>query len=139
MMPAGLALLAVILLLFRRRRPRAPEGPLAAPSLRAAEKRLQQACAAGDAKAVEDAMLAIGIARWPQAPPPGPAAVARRLGDADLLAAIEALEARRFGPSAESGGAADLQGIWQAYRARGRGHSAARMTSPLPPLYPQQG
>jgi hypothetical protein len=103
---------------------------------RALVDEVQRACAANDPRAVRDALLAWGRATWSDAPPVNAAAVARRLGDGALVAAVKSLDDSLYAPHTSSfDGAAFRRAFDGARRAGTRGGDDSAAV--LPALYPE--
>lgn len=97
---------------------------------------VHQACAANDARAVRDALVAWGRAAWSDAPPANAAAVARRSGDAAFVRAVKSLDDSLYAPHAAAfDGAAFRRAFDAGRRASTSGGADAREV--LPALYPE--
>jgi len=136
---AWMATLGLWLRERRRGRARALGAESARPApvdgIARARSRVQRACRANDPRAAREALLAWGVARWPEDPPRRLDTLARRLGPpaAGLLAELD----RRLyaGEQGSWDGAAAWSGLGPALQTPQRAPKAA--TTPLPALYPQ--
>ena len=97
---------------------------------------VHQACAANDARAVRDAIVAWGRAAWSDAPSASAAAIARRIGDPAFDRAVKSLDDNLYAPQAAAfDGAAFRRAFDSARRATTSG--AADAPEVLPALYPE--
>jgi hypothetical protein len=144
---AGLAAawLATLGLWWReRRRPARPGAPSpgtsrarSGPSPSEARTRLKRACAANDASAAREALLAWAEASCPPGPPRGLEALGRAL-DPSAREALGELDRRLYAADASPW---DGNAFWASIgpaltRACGESRGAAAEDAPLPPLYP---
>jgi hypothetical protein len=148
---ALLALLGTTTWLVARRRRAASASASAAPASRATANghdrgarvparalvdAVHQACAANDARAVRDALVAWGRAAWSDALPANASAVARRSCDAAFVRAVKSLDDSLYAPQAATfDGAAFRRAFDAARRASTSGGADAREV--LPALYPE--
>ncbi|MFN8603197.1 MAG: BatD family protein [Candidatus Binatia bacterium] len=97
---------------------------------------VHQACAANDARAVRDALVAWGRAAWSDAPPASAAAVARRTGDASFVRAVKSLDDSLYAPQAAP---FDGTAFRRAFDAARRASTSGGVDAPevLPALYPE--
>ena len=97
---------------------------------------VHQACAANDARAVRDAIVAWGRAAWSDAPSASAAAIARRIGDPAFDRAVKSLDDNLYAPQAAAfDGAAFRRAFDSARRATTSGGADAPEV--LPALYPE--
>ena len=101
---------------------------------------LRRACAAGQGEEAENALLALGRLRWPDAPPRSTGELASRLGTPDLRETVASLSAHRYAD--DDNRSWDGTTLWRAYRRSGLGRRKDP-SSPsdsalaiLPQLYP---
>ena len=97
---------------------------------------VHQACAANDARAVRDAIVAWGRAAFGDATSPSAAAIARRIGDPAFVRAVKSLDDSLYAPQAA---AFDGAGFRRAFDAARRATSSGSADAPevLPALYPE--
>ncbi|MFP8873275.1 MAG: hypothetical protein VCB42_01785, partial [Myxococcota bacterium] len=129
--------------LYRRRVRMAPGGANAVQRqlLRRRQHRLlRRACAAGQGEEAENALLALGRLRWPDAPPRSTGELASRLATPDLRETVASLSAHRYAD--DDNPSWDGTTLWRAYRRSGLGRRK-EPSSPsdsalaiLPQLYP---
>ncbi len=133
------ALWLVTALAWRRARGTgAPAATAAAPTRRDARVErtaLRRACAAGDAEAARDALLAWAQASLPEPAPRSLGALARRLDDTALVEAIGALDRSLYAREDERWDAGALAALLPRLEA-GAGPGRDPAPQALPPLYP---
>lgn len=142
---AALLALASLLALRARRKHAATVAATAATATshtasrvpaRALVDALHQACARNDARAVRDALLAWGRATWSDAPPTSATAVARKLGDADFLRAVKALDDSLYAPQSSPLDGAAFRCAFDVARRAGAPDASRSSSDVLPALYP---
>ncbi|MGQ9830437.1 MAG: BatD family protein [Thermochromatium sp.] len=107
-----------------------------APRLEAAQRALQAACLAGDARAARTALIDWGRARWPDEAMSGLEALAARFEDPGVRSLLRAIDRAIYAPP---GTIWDGAATWRDLKPHLK---AARMdspspTSPIPELYPR--
>lgn len=106
-----------------------------ATQTRQAREALRSACERRDPRAAEKALLDWAVLRWPDDPPTGLGALAKRAEQA--APAIRSLEQRLYGVADDQG---DWQGdaLWAAFKdgLGGRPRSVRALSDELAPLYP---
>jgi hypothetical protein len=104
--------------------------PASRPSAAGALAQLQQACAANDAAAARRYLLEWAAATWPESPPRGLNAIARRLDAQRFEEPIRALDRACY-----SGSAWDGTALAQLFAAAPKAAPAPRERSEIPDLY----
>ncbi len=106
-------------------------------ALRTARQQVEQACVAADARAARAALLAWGLARWPEQPPSGLRELSQHFNQVELATVLLALDRAIYAPveTAWNGAAA-----WQvlAPHLTIKSTAAPEANTPLPPLYPRR-
>jgi hypothetical protein len=114
-----------------RRRPEAAV-PERAPRPRVSRQALLAACRSGDPQQARQALLAWAQATWPESPPAGMAALARRLGSEELSLLLRELDRACYAGTAWDGGP-----LWQALQSLPQGRQKQAAAAPgLADLYP---
>ena len=100
---------------------------------------VRKACFAGDPAAARDALMGWAKAKWPEHGPLTPGAVATKLEDLALAAAVADLDRALYAPGRHPGGPSPWSGkrLWRAFKAVRGGQPSRRKLGPvLPGLYP---
>jgi hypothetical protein len=100
---------------------------------------LRKACSADDPVAARDALMGWAKAKWPEHGPLTPGAVATKLEDLPLAAAVAELDRALYAPGRDPGFSSSWSGagLWRAFKAARGARSKGRELGPvLPGLYP---
>ena len=100
---------------------------------------VRRACFAGDPAGARDALMGWAKTKWPEHGPLTPGAVATKLEDLALAAAVADLDRALYAPGRHPGAPSPWSGkrLWRAFKAVRGGQPARRKLGPvLPGLYP---
>ncbi|AKH21461.1 BatD family protein [Sedimenticola thiotaurini] len=118
----------------RTRADRPATEPASPPRAGTARRRFQSACQNGDPVAAQRALLDWAAAHWPEDPPRGLEALARRLSDPAACAALEELNRALYRERTGWNGTSLATALQQLPKPSRGGDNRPRV---LPPLYPR--